>query len=121
MTNLDEMITLQQWAEMSTEEKMARIKRNSTDLQIFVDEHKDLELNMHIIDRFLVESHKIAKTRTHYSARTIIEFLRHHSSLEQKESEFKIANALGTPIARITMLFPALNGLFSFATRKQGE
>ena len=90
---------------------------DGNELEIFVDEHKDLEDNMHIVDQFIVESHKIAQTRDHYSARTIIEFLRHHSSIEQKDCEFKIANAMCTPIARITMLFPALNNLFNFARR----
>jgi hypothetical protein len=60
-----------------------------------------LEANTHIYDAFEREAlHIIARGFKHYSARTIIHVLRHHSALSQ-EGEWKINNNVSPYLARL--------------------
>jgi len=114
------MINLEQWMELSDEQKIELIQSDAHRLEIFTDEIPKLKVNIHLIDRFLAESHRVAKVRDHYAARTIFEVLRHESVIQDRsQDEFKICNDIIIPIARVSLLFPALNGLFKFKRRKR--
>jgi len=119
MNHRDFELTMKEWSNLSESGKMDIIIRNSIHLDIFADEHEALRKNLHLVDRFLKEAHKVSWVRKHYSVRTIFEVLRHNTILEQKDSEFKISNDLIIPMGRVSMLFPRLNGLFSFKERKR--
>ncbi len=70
--------------------------------------------NIELFKRFCSEAHRLVdRGRTHYSARTITEYLRHHSFFEDNDSNFKINDHIIPKLSRVSMaLFPALNGLF---------
>jgi hypothetical protein len=55
----------------------------------------------------------------HYSARTIIEFLRHHSALQEKDSIWKINDHITPFLARKFIAHhPHLNGFFELRGMK---
>lgn len=69
--------------------------------------------NIKLFSRFLSEAHAIARHRERYSARTIVEVLRHNSLAHDSDEEFKISNNITPIMAYASMqMFPALNGLF---------
>lgn len=75
-----------------------------------------LEENQHIFDAFCLEALK-AKARgfEHYSARTIIEFLRHHTNLREASGGFKINNDAVPYMARLFgQLHPNLSCFFEY-------
>jgi len=64
----------------------------------------------------------VAAGRLHYSARTIIEVMRHESLIADNDLTFKLNNNIALKLARVSMqLFPALNGLFSTRAQQQKE
>jgi hypothetical protein len=69
--------------------------------------------NEHIYDTF--EAHAlalIAKGRTHYSARTIVEVLVHESILRENGGEFKIGNDRAPDLARVFAIRNPRHALF---------
>jgi hypothetical protein len=75
-----------------------------------LDKMKD---SLQVLTRFFWVAHDVAEKREHYSARTIIEVIRHNSALEDEDKHFKINNNMAKPLAQISMyMFPTLNGLF---------
>ena len=76
-----------------------------------------LAQNGHVWARFEQEAHKIrARGRTHYSARTIVEVLRHESVLSEADSTFKLNDHNTPDLARLYLLTHPDAGDF-FATR----
>ena len=70
--------------------------------------------NLDVFIEFCDEAHKIAMHRDHYSARTIVEVMRHHSTIRGAGKQFKISNNITPLMAKLSMdMFPMLNGLFS--------
>jgi len=67
-----------------------------------------LELNWHIWLAFAKESARVyARGRRHYSARTLVEWMRHETALAEKGSRFKINNRYIPDLARLyQMLYP---------------
>ena len=57
--------------------------------------------NQHIYDAFEFEALQTAKTRKHYSAKTIVEYLRHHSLIKENGAEWKINNYATSYLARL--------------------
>jgi len=58
--------------------------------------------NWHIVEAFENTALKIiARGRTHYSARTIVEVLVHESIVSEKEGKFKIGNDNAPDLARV--------------------
>lgn len=102
---------------MSDEEKAAAIRRLES---IGPDDQTYLIKNMQIVNGFFREAHKVRDaSRQHYSARTIIEYLRHYSTLEDSGTLFKINDHLVPKLARASMeLFPFLNNLFELRSAK---
>jgi hypothetical protein len=76
--------------------------------------------NLHIYQRFEREALRVARRgRTHYSARTIIEVLRHESALRESGDAWKL-NDHNTPyLARLFALMnPAHAKMFEFREAK---
>ena len=75
--------------------------------------------NLHIWDAFETEALKvIARGHDHYSSKTIMEFLRHHSMLEEESSgQWKLNNNHTPYLSRLfAMVHPEHAGLFSYRT-----
>lgn len=74
-----------------------------------------LAANTHIWTRFCGEAHCIWNSgRRHWSARTIIEYLRHETALTEVGGEFKINNNYAPDMARLFAdTFPDRASLFS--------
>ena len=76
--------------------------------------------NLHVYDAFEREAMRVAhRGFEHYSARTIIEVLRHNSALAERSGPWKL-NDWHTPyLARLfALLNPAFAGLFEFRITK---
>ena len=74
-----------------------------------------IEENQHIYEAFEREALKIAQKRKRYSARTIIEFLRHHSIIKESGSEWKINDHSTPHLARMFVRnHPEYVGFFEF-------
>jgi hypothetical protein len=107
------MITLSQWLGYSTEKKLELIEKYSHECGLTYNQIKRLRNSLIVVDRFFIEAHKVAQKRDHYSARTIVEVLRHNSALEDGDKSFKINDHIISPLSRISMeMFPFLNNFF---------
>ena len=100
------MITITHWKKLNRQQKRKKIM-DTGDI-----DRVDVANNLLIFDKFISEAHKVC-TREHYSARTIVEYIRHNTQLQSDDKLFKINNNLTPKMARISMVvFPRLNGLF---------
>lgn len=71
--------------------------------------------NFQIYEKFESHGRIMGAKRSRYSARTIVEFIRHHTALREKDSEFKITNNVIPDMARLfSMLNPQYADLFEF-------
>ena len=72
--------------------------------------------NFHVWEAFVNEAFKVrAKGFKHYSARTIIHVLRHHSAISESGGEWKINNNHSPYLARLFDLrYPSAAGMFEF-------
>jgi hypothetical protein len=82
-----------------------------------------LALNRPVWDAFVREADRIRlRGREHYSARTIIEVLRHESMLAEQGSEWKINNNLAPDLARLYVLrYPDAGDFFEFRVMPGSE
>jgi hypothetical protein len=74
-----------------------------------------LPANLHVWGSFVREAHAIHRRGIrHYSARTIVHFLRHHTSVHEVGEGWKINNNHSPYLARLFDLrYPEMRGLFS--------
>lgn len=84
-----------------------------------------LRENLHVYSAFEREALRIAARRERYSARTIVEVLRHNSALEEIGSEWKLNDSWTPHLARLfALLNPQCAELFEFreskAARREG-
>lgn len=81
-----------------------------------------LEENQHIFDAFCVEALKVKNIGfKHYSARTIIKFLRHHTNLREASGGFKINNDAVPHMARLFgEKYPNFHDLFEYRKAPHG-
>jgi hypothetical protein len=72
--------------------------------------------NLHIWDAFRLEANRVrSKGRTHYSSRTIVEFLRHNTTLSDTDSAFKINDHCVPYLGRLyVMTHHGSRGFFEF-------
>lgn len=79
--------------------------------------------NTHVYSAFEREAKRVvARGYTHYSSKTIVEVLRHHSALEQVGGAWKLNNNITPYLARLfTLVNPANAGLFEFRVAKGGR
>tara|TARA_R110000822_G_scaffold35007_14_gene98910 strand:+ start:152 stop:472 length:321 start_codon:yes stop_codon:yes gene_type:complete len=77
--------------------------------------------NLHVWDAFVEETMKIRRRGyKHYSARTIVHVLRHHSAISETSSEWKINNNHSPYLARLfDLMFPAFAGMFEYRETKK--
>lgn len=77
--------------------------------------------NMHVFEAFSLEATKVkARGFTHYSAYTIVEFLRHHSAVRETKGEWKINNNHRPYLARLfDLVYPDRAGLFEYRITKK--
>lgn len=70
--------------------------------------------NWHIWERFRDEAHRMrARGREHYSARTIVEYIRHETALaDTSEEKFKINNDVAPDLARLYAMLPGAAEFF---------
>ena len=79
--------------------------------------------NKHIWDAFMQESFKVInKGFKHYSARTIIHVLRHHSAMAENGSMWKINNNISPYLARLfALIHPEHKDLFEYRRAIRAE
>jgi hypothetical protein len=79
--------------------------------------------NEHVWEAFTNEAVKIQKKGfKHYSARTIVHVLRHHSVVSENGSEWKINNNHSPYLARLfDLVYPHRAGLFEYRTTQKGK
>lgn len=72
--------------------------------------------NQHIWIAFVSETSKVINAGfRHYSARTIIHVLRHHSAISERGSEWKINNNISPYLARLfALVYPQHKDLFEY-------
>ena len=72
--------------------------------------------NQHIWSAFCKEADQVRSTgRSHYSSRTIIEYLRHHSAVSEKNSTWKINDHCVPYLGRLYVLLkPEAKDFFEF-------
>lgn len=91
--------------------------QNTTD---FAPEFREwLHANFHIWQAFVNEALKVrARGHQHYSARTIVEVLRHHSLIAESGGPWKIDNDRVPDMARMWALrYPSMDGMFALRKR----
>lgn len=90
---------------------------------LFTKEFMDyLPQNLHVYQAFEHEALKVARKFEHYSARTIIEFLRHYSALEEVGGAWKLNNDNTPYLARLFVLaYPQHVDLFEFREAKAAK
>lgn len=67
--------------------------------------------NFDIFKRFCIEADKVRRVRGHYSARTLIEYIRHETTLSER-GIFKVDNNVAPDCARLYMAARGCNGFF---------
>ena len=79
--------------------------------------------NVHVYEAFEREACRVAaRGFKHYSARTIIHVLRHHSALAEKGSEWKLNDHVSPYLARLfALMHPQHAGLFEFREAKAAK
>lgn len=79
--------------------------------------------NLHVWEAFEREALLVArKGFKHYSARTIIHVLRHHSALTEKGGEWKLNNNISPYLARLfALVHPGHAHLFEFREAKAAK
>lgn len=78
--------------------------------------------NPAIVARFFLEAHRVwLRGRRHYSARTIIEFIRHETSLaDASDLAYKINNNVVPKLARLYLrIYPERDGLFELRNKEE--
>ena len=88
----------------------------------FSDEFlKWLPENEHVWNAFALEAMKVERAGfKHYSARTIIHVLRHHSAIAENGSQWKINNNYSPYLARLfDIVYPHKAGLFEYRAVKR--
>lgn len=79
-----------------------------------------LQRNMQLWERFEREANQVWDCgRRHYSSRTLWEVMRHHTTLAETDSEYKINNNFAPDVARLYLvMYPDRPGFFE--TRGRG-
>ena len=91
---------------------------------LFSDEFVEwIQKNEHVWNAFCNEAIKIHnKGFKHYSARTILHVLRHHSAISENGTEWKISDHSSPYLARLfDLCYPEKTGLWSFKLCKTAK
>lgn len=80
--------------------------------------------NLHIWEAFAAQAIQVRQRGfKHYSSYTIVEFLRHHSAVEERGGEWKINNNVRPYLPRLfDLVYPHYAGLWEYrqTTKKKG-
>lgn len=81
-----------------------------------------LTANWDLYEQFEKEAIKAGERRAHYSAHTIVEYMRHETMLSEKgDDDFKLNEAWSSSLARLfAHLNPTYETLFEFRVRECG-
>ena len=111
---MDQGLTLAQWAYLTPRLKAFSVIQYAKDMEMESFDYLYILKSLEVFEAFVAEAHRVVSSgKTHYSARTITEYLRHNTAVTDSEAVFKINNHLIPKMARLSMqLFPLLNGLF---------
>jgi hypothetical protein len=113
------MFSMSKWIRLTDHQKKSEIIKACNEWRIDDDWCLKLCNNLDLITTFAGEAHKVARKRSHYSARTIMEVLRHHSIASDDDKTYKISNDITPHIAKVTTsIFPGINGLFKFHNKR---
>lgn len=96
----------------------------SENRDLFSDDFVDwLPDNMHVYQAFVVEAIKIhSRGFKHYSSKTIIHVLRHHSAVSEVGGEWKINNNFSPYLARLfDLAYPHMAGMFEYRSTFRAE
>ena len=113
-------ITTNEWFELSDFEKHLKLDEYGRRGQYSIpaEEIEYIQSNLALFGRFIRESQKLVKKgRKHYSHITILEYIRHETTITGVEdgTDWKINNDRRAYIGRMAVnIFPAFNGLFNF-------
>lgn len=78
--------------------------------------------NWSVYQEFERRALQISRFRKHYSARTIVEVMRHDSLIAEQNGEFKINGNFVPDMAKLSMLLnPSLSGFFEIRRERHGE
>lgn len=112
------MVTLEFWLGVTSPTKIKLINDYAIEAGLDDKEKQQVLENLPLLDAFLKEAHKVVrKGHEHYSSRTLIEYLRHHTMMNDSDKVFKINNNMSPILSRISMaMFPQLNGFFNTRT-----
>lgn len=82
-----------------------------------------LPQNLHVWNAFVREANMvIERGRKHYSSKTIIEFLRHLTTITQNGGEFKINDHMSPYLPRLfDLMYPQHAGLWSYRETKANK
>lgn len=81
-----------------------------------------LRENVFVYEAFEREALRVAARREHYSARTLIEVLRHESALREKAADWKLNDSWTPHLARLFALMnPRHKDLFEFRESKAAK
>lgn len=79
--------------------------------------------NEHVWDAFVGHARDVLRSGyTHYSARTIIHVMRHHSAIRERGGSFKINNDHSPYLARLfDLIYPQHAGLWEYRETKKTD
>lgn len=82
-----------------------------------------LQDNWHVWEAFERHANRVwSRGRRHYSARTIIEVMRHESAVADNGPEYRLNNNAAPNLARLYMLlYPQAHGFFEVRTQEGSE
>lgn len=97
------------------------LRRVATNVSVFREDFGAwLEKNMHLWEIFEMEASAVwIAGRRHYSARTIVEWIRHNMAAREKSGDFKINNNEVPDLARLyVLMWPERADLFELRGRE---
>lgn len=102
---------------MTTESSFLFIMKNQDLFRS--DFYQWLSENRHIFEEFERRALKVAQFRQHYSARTIIETMRHDTAIRELSGDWKLNNNYTPCQARLfSLMHPQFKDLFEFREQK---
>lgn len=108
------MLSFKEFESLSDERQRELIKKAAQYCGIDPADGLTVANNLPLFREFITQSLRVVYAgRNHYSARTIIEAIRHETMIADNDRQFKVNNNIAPSMSRIAMeLFPILNGLF---------
>lgn len=108
---------LRDWSAMNADQKL-NVIRSSVSQELSTNDIEYAQRNLKIFCKFVEESFNLRRKRTHGSAQSIIEVIRHNSILSDDSEDFKISHRCRAIFSRLAMrIFVDLEGFFTTRIR----